>query len=181
MIDSLKKLIFNNDNMKKIFFCFMLIFINKTVTCFSNNNLFEDSSFYVTGILTLEKVECCDIVFEKNLRKSLIKQSNFSNHKYYVIDFYISQSYNSAMFLVIDEYKLNNNIDESLLYYYEVDNVVYFLSKNLPLDVFRPKYAMKTFLLTKDIFCRNIGTLFIPKYSKNLGFDIFIKNELSLL
>ena len=101
--------------------------------------------------LTLQQVEFKDIVLTQTLSDlSKTEQRCFSKNDFYVLDFFQSSLSNDEYYLTIDEFRTESNIQGVLSYYVVTNDITFFISNEVTLDILEVLPTSKEFVFKQD-------------------------------
>lgn len=101
-------------------------------------------------ILNLQQVEFKDKLLTKTLSDLSKKERDcFNKNDFYILDFFHSSLSNEEYYLSIDRFVADNKTIKSIAYYVIIDDIVYFISNKVSVDVIKvlpskKEYSFKT-------------------------------------
>ena len=120
--------------MKKI--VLYIIFIIISLNCRGQNDT-----------LILQQINFKDKILE-NILINISKSDCFKDTEFYILDFFKSSLSSDVYYLSIKEFK--SKIQNSMVYYVVINNIVFFVSDDIPNGLFTIQLSKKKFTLRKE-------------------------------
>ncbi len=126
--------------MKRILF--YLIIVVTSANCPGQNR---------STTLTLQQVGFKDDALTEILSDlSKTEQRCFSKNDFYVLNFFQSSLSGNEYYLTIDEFRTESNIQDLLSYYVVINDINFFISNKVTLDIFEVLPTSKEFVFKQD-------------------------------
>lgn len=111
---------------------------------------------------SLQQVVCYDDYLKKDILAFI--QSKKCKHQVYVLDFYQSKTHKHSYRFAIKELNHKNERIESMYFFWEVNNIVFFIAKEIPDNVFLNLYRNRTFYLLPQTMNKQLDYIYSSFY-----------------
>ena len=103
--------------------------------------------------LNLQQIEFKDKMLTKTLADIVKTKSDcFSKNGFYILDFFQSSLYGSEYYLSIDKFIADSNTPKSITYYVFINNIVFFVSNKVAVEIFDVLPAKKQYVFKIEKF-----------------------------
>jgi hypothetical protein len=102
-------------------------------------------------ILNLQQIEFKDKMLTKTLSDIVKSESDcFSKADFYILDFFQSSLYSSKYYLSINKFAVNDKTPKSIAYYVVINNIVFFVSNKISVEIFNILPLERKFIFEKE-------------------------------
>ena len=106
----------------------------------------------------LQQIEFKDKMLTKTLFDISKSESDcFKKNGFYILDFFQSSLSNEEYYLSIGEFITESNVPNTISYYVVINNMTFFISNKVNLDIFRVLPIKKEFVFKKNEIPYSVG------------------------